>query len=387
MAARDADSHEFPGVLPYGHARGRGAALSPSNRFDRVTVTVNGDTLDEALREHPQGVQVPTTTIADRSRTIINRVDVPDISFKWSINPYRGCEHGCIYCYARPTHELLGLSCGLDFETKIHVKYDAPELLKRELAHKNWHGESITMSGVTDPYQPLERSLKITRRCLSIMAHAHQPVFIVTKSALVVRDVDLLASLAHHGAAAVAISITTLDPKLAAVMEPRAASPAARLDAMRCLSDAGVPVMVMAAPVIPGLNDHEVPAILEASKKAGAVAASWTMLRLPYQVKMLFLDWLQRNMPRKARKVEQLIRQMRHGKLNDTAFGRRMHGEGPIADQLHQLFDVSRERLGLIKSMPPLSSTAFVRPPMPPSKEPRQKPTRLGHDSQLGLFE
>jgi DNA repair photolyase len=378
---------EFPNVLLYGYARGRGAALRPPNRFDHITLTVNGETLDEALRQHPNGVQVATTLVADHTRTIINRVDSPDIAFNWSINPYRGCEHGCIYCYARPTHELLGLSCGLDFETKIHVKYEAPELLRRELAHARWQGEPITMSGVTDAYQPLERTLKITRRCLKIMAEANQPVFIVTKGALVMRDVDVLAQLARVGAAGVALSVTSLDPKLAAVMEPRASAAAARLEAIRRLAEAGVPVMVMVAPVVPGITDHEVPAILEAAKEAGATAASWVMLRLPHQVKDLFLEWLLRNFPRKARKVEQLVRQMRGGKLNESEFGKRMRAEGPIAEQMHQLFNVCREKLGLAKSLPPLSSAAFRKPEMPLEVAAKKSPTTKRSGPQLGLFE
>jgi DNA repair photolyase len=221
------------------------------------------------------------------------------------------------------------------------------------------------MSGVTDPYQPLERSLKITRRLLAIMASCRQPVFIITKNAMVVRDVDHLASLAQVGAAGVALSITTLDPRLAAVMEPRASAPAARLEAVHRLAEAGVPTMVMAAPMIPGLNDHEMPAILEAAAQAGAKAASWVMLRLPFEVKALFLDWLQRNFPRKAKKVEQLIRQTRGGQLNQNGFGQRMRGDGPMAEHMTRMFAVFRERHGLTKSLPPLSSAAFQKPAMP----------------------
>ncbi len=375
----------FDDALPCGRARGRGAGLSPANRFDRITLSVRGEALDEAMREHPNGVQIPTTTITDASRTVINRVDSPDLGFKWTINPYRGCEHGCIYCYARPTHEMLGLSCGLDFETKIHVKHDAPELLRRELAQPAWKGEAITMSGVTDAYQPLERTLKITRRCLKVVAEANQPVFIVTKNALVTRDADHLSQLAAVGAAGVAISVTTLDPTLAAVMEPRASSPAARLKAIQTLHEHGIPVMVMMAPIVPGLTDHEAPAVLEAAKDAGATAANWVMLRLPHQVKDLFLDWLERNMPRRAHKVEQLIRQVRGGELSDAKFGSRLRGEGPLATQISQLFSVCRAKLGLASSLPALNAAAFQRPSVPlhdAAPKPRRRPGR-----QLGLFD
>src|SRR5262245_23614556 len=266
-------------------ARGRGAAtLNPTNRFEKLSLHVLGDHLDQELRDHPCGVQVRTQALRDDCRTIINKVvDSPDISFDWSINPYRGCEHGCIYCYARPTHELLGMSSGLDFETKIMVKENGPQLLRKELASPKWKGETIVFCGVTDCYQPLEAKLKVTRRLLEICAQCRQPVGVVTKNHLITRDIDLLGELAKFDAAHAAISITTLDAKLASKMEPRASAPADRLRAVRELTAAGIPTAVMVAPVIPGLTDQEMPAILEAAAAHGASSAGWVLLRLPYE--------------------------------------------------------------------------------------------------------
>lgn len=345
-----------------GAARGRGAGLSPGNRFEGVRLHVLGEALDQAAREHPDGRQVPTETFAERTRTVINRVDSDDLGFHWTLNPYRGCEHGCVYCYARPTHEALGFSCGLDFETKIVVKRDAPALLRRELGRPSWRGEPIMMSGVTDPYQPIEARLRITRGCLEVMAECAQPVSLVTKNRLVTRDIDLLARLADSDAAAVAISVTTLDNRLAAAMEPRASAPADRLSAIRELSQAGVPVMVMAAPVIPGLNDRELPAILQAASEAGASCAGSVLLRLPHQVKDVFLDWLKRRRPEHAARVESLIRQARGGRLNDPRPGVRMKGEGERAAQIRRTVKVFARRFGLSCEAPRLSSGQFQRP-------------------------
>jgi DNA repair photolyase len=298
----------------------------------------------------------------DRSRTIINRVESPELPFRWTINPYRGCEHGCIYCYARPTHEYLGLSSGLDFETQIFAKTAAADLLVRELSAKDWRGETIVLSGVTDAYQPAERRLKITRACLEVMAPAGQPVSIVTKSGLVRRDIDLLTSLARRGAARVAISLTTLDRALASRLEPRACAPDVRLRAIRELAEAGIPVAVMVAPVIPGLTDHELPALLQAAARAGAGHAGMVLLRLPWQNKALFLDWLERHAPLKASKVEGLIRGSRGGRLYDSSWEQRWSGTGPVAEQIGQTFRVFAKRLGLDGPLEPLSSAGFVRP-------------------------
>jgi DNA repair photolyase len=354
-------------------ARGRGsAALNPANRFDGLRLHVLGEHIDEQLREHPRGVQVATVALPDESRSIINCVvDSPDLPFKWTINPYRGCEHGCIYCYARPTHEYLGMSCGLDFETKIMVKHEAPDMLRRELASPNWAGEPIAFSGVTDCYQPLEAKLGITRRLLEVCAEFSQPVSIVTKSHLVTRDIDLLQRLARIGATRVAISITTLDHDLAMTMEPRASSPRDRLRAIRELRDAGIEATVMNAPIIPGLNDREMPAVLEAAAAAGAVAAGWMLLRLPYQIKTLFLEWLQRCVPDKAARIEHLIRETRGGELSSSRFGERMRGTGRHAEAIRAMFKVYARRYGLDGDLKPLSSASFRRP---------------GRDGQFELF-
>lgn len=342
-------------------ARGRGAQLNPGNRFEDVRLHVLGEHMDEIAAEMPDGRRVMTQVFKDHSRTLINRVDSPDLPFHWTVNPYRGCEHGCIYCYARPGHEYLGLSCGLDFETKIAAKFDAPELLAHELAKKSWQGETIVFSGVTDCYQPIEAKLRITRRCMELCAELAQPVSIVTKNALVTRDTDVLSELAKHGAAHVAISITTLDNRLASAMEPRASSPRERLKAIRTLTDAGVPVQVMTAPIIPALNESEIPALLEAAKEAGAVGAGYTMLRLPHQIKALFLDWLAREFPQRAGHVEAALRDVRDGELYQAEFGERMRGSGPRAEQIGKMFKVFKRRAGLERVWTGLSSAEFVR--------------------------
>ncbi len=318
--------------------------------------------MEEAHREHPCGMQVRTRVYRDTTRTIINRIDSPDLNFKWTVNPYRGCEHGCNYCFARPTHETLGFSSGLDFETKIVAKPDAPVLLRRELAAPRWRAEPIVMSGVTDCYQPLERRLGITRRCLEVFAEFRQPVSLITKNRMIVRDRDLLAVLAEHRAVNVALSLTTLDPKLTAVMEPRTSRPSDRLRAIGELADAGIPVSVMLAPIIPGLNDHEIPRLLEAAAEAGAGSASWAMLRLPHQVKTIFLDWLQIHYPDRAGRVEAMIREMHGGRLYESRFGNRMRGHSPRAAQIAETFKVFAARYGLNRSLPAPSSSAFCRP-------------------------
>src|SRR4051812_18557167 len=344
---RPGDIEERDGLVG-GPARRRGAGLNPGNRFEKVRLHVLGEERERQRVENvatdaadsPTNVRVEL--IADHPRTIINRVaPTSDVPFDWTVNPYRGCEHGCVYCFARPYHEYLGYSCGLDFETKIVVKHDAPELLRRELAHPAWRGEPIVMSATTDIYQPVEHKLQVARRCLEVMAESGQPVSTMTKSALVLRDVDLWQKLGAQNAGRVTVTLVTLDDALAKALEPRAASPVRRLHVLRELVKARVPVSVNIAPVIPGLTDAELPAGLRAVADAGCTRVAWALLRLPYQVKDLFLDWLTRSVhPSRAAKVESLIRQSRGGKLYDANMGRRRQGRGPIVEQLAQTFDV-----------------------------------------------
>ncbi len=335
---------------------GRGAAGNPKNRFERIEVEPEPGGLD-AGEPGPE-----TVYLRDVSRSIITRNDSPDIGFDASINPYRGCSHGCIYCFARPTHEYLGFSAGLDFESKILVKEDAPKLLRKQLSSPRWKPQVLSISGVTDCYQPIEKKLRITRRCLEVLAQFRNPVAIVTKNHLVTRDVDLLSELARHDAAVVAISLTTLDDDLRRVMEPRTSRPTRRLAAIEALARAGVPVGVMTAPIIPGLNDHELPALISAAAEAGAGFAAYTPVRLPHAVRPLFEDWLARHFPERKEKVLNRIRSMRGGKLNDPNFGSRKRGEGIFADQISQLFDISCRRAGIEgKRFPKLSTAAFRR--------------------------
>jgi DNA repair photolyase len=336
--------------------RGRGAAENPKNRFEEIEVQADAEGADD---EKPA---LDTRFYRDDSKSVIATNDSPDVGFSASLNPYRGCEHGCIYCYARPTHEYLGFSAGLDFESRIMVKRDAPALLRKELESPRWTPQVVAISGVTDCYQPAERKLKLTRACLEVFAEFRNPVAVVTKNHLVTRDADLLSDLARHRAAAVFVSVTTLDPLLARAMEPRASTPSRRLDAVATLAAAGVPVGVMIAPVIPGLTEHEIPAILSAAKEAGARHAGRVMLRLPFGVKELFDKWLERHEPLKRKKVLSRLRDIRGGRLNDPAFGSRMSGQGPLADQIHQLFSATCLRLGLPERGPTLSVDAFRRP-------------------------
>jgi DNA repair photolyase len=332
---------------------GRGAAGNPKNRFERIEVEPDETEGDEPRPE--------TVYLRDHSRSIIARNDSPDIGFDASINPYRGCSHGCVYCYARPTHEYLGLSAGLDFESRILVKQDAPELLRKELLSSRWNPQVLSMSGVTDPYQPVERRLRITRRCLGVLAEFRNPVIIVTKNYLVTRDLDLLSELASHDAAAVAFSLTTLDDDLRRIMEPRTSRPARRLAAVEKLAAGGIPVGVMTAPVIPGLNDHELPNLLSAAAEAGATFAAYVPVRLPYAVAPLFEDWLARHFPERKDKVLNRVRSMRGGELNDAGFGSRMRGEGLFAQHIAQLFSISCRRAGMGEGRFPKLSTAAFR--------------------------
>ncbi len=336
--------------------RGRGTPINPANRFEK-TRTERFEDYDPSEDSAPS-----TQLIPDASSTIINYNDSPDIGFEASINVYRGCEHGCAYCFARPTHEYLGFSAGLDFETKIVVKYHAPELLRRELSSPKWKPQVIAMSGVTDCYQPIERKLQLTRRCLEVLADFHNPVVIITKNHLITRDVDLLAELAKFKAVAVFISITTLDAELTPKLEPRASLPKMRLAAIKRLHEAGVPVGVLAAPMIPGLNDHELPKIIAAAAEAGAQDAAFTPLRLPYAVKDIFTEWLERHFPDRKENVLNRVRSLRGGKLNDSHFGSRMRGEGVFADQLSQMFHVAVRKAGLEGHNHELSTAAFRRP-------------------------
>jgi DNA repair photolyase len=336
--------------------KGRGASWNPQNRFETL----------EYIRDDDAPVEdgVPRTIyLRDPARTIIATNDSPDVGFEASINPYRGCEHGCIYCFARPTHEYLGMSAGLDFETKIFVKEDAPELLREELNAKSWQPKVIAISGVTDAFQPIERKLEITRRCLGVLAEFRNPVAIITKSHLVTRDIDHLQELARFNAARVFISITTLDPKLANIMEPRAATPELRLAAVEALATAGVPAGVMVAPVVPAITEHEMPAILAAAKKAGALWAGRVVLRLPWAVAPLFEKWLDEHFPDRKEKVLNRVRDLRGGKLYKAEWGVRGRGEGIFADQIEALFDVTCRKLGLNERDDELSTAAFRRRP------------------------
>ena len=334
---------------------GRGATFNPVNRFERIEIEPDPDA--------PRGEgQVATVLLRDTSRSVITRNDSPDIPFDASLNPYRGCEHGCAYCYARPTHEYLGFSAGIDFESRILVKEEAPALLQRELASPGWRPRVLALSGVTDPYQPFERRLGVTRRCLEVLAACRHPVAVITKNRLIARDADLLAELASHGAAMASLSITTLDVELARKLEPRASAPRDRLRAVAELTAAGVPVTVMVAPVVPGLTDHELPAILEAAAAAGAVGAGCLPVRLPGAVAPLFEAWLEEHYPERKEKVLNRIRSLRGGKLNDPRFGHRMRGEGVYAEQIRALFETARRRAGLERRRVELSTAAFRRP-------------------------
>ena len=336
---------------------GRGAAGNPKNRFEKIEVEPEPRGSD-AEEPGPE-----TVYLRDASRSIISQNDSPDLGFDISINPYRGCSHGCIYCYARPAHEYLGLSAGLDFESKILVKEDAPELLRKQLSSPRWKPKVLSASGVTDCYQPIEKKLRLTRRCLEILVEFRNPVAIFTKNHLATRDMDLFSKLARHQAAVVTISLTTLDDDLRRVMEPRTSRPVRRLTAIQALARASIPVGVMIAPVIPGLNDHELPGLLSAAAEAGASFAAYTPVRLPHAVRPLFEDWLARHFPDRKEKVLNRIRSMRGGKLNDARFGSRTRGEGIFADQISQLFELSRRRAGLEgRRFPRLSTAAFLGP-------------------------
>ncbi|NTF86269.1 PA0069 family radical SAM protein [Agrobacterium rhizogenes] len=338
--------------------RGRGAGLNPSGRFEpqqRETFDDGWQTLEE-LSPFKTEVQI------EKPRTAITRNESPDIPFDRSINPYRGCEHGCIYCFARPTHAYMGLSAGLDFEAKLFAKPDAAKLLERELARPGYKPRVIAIGTNTDPYQPIEKEWRIMRQILEVLNKANHPVAIVTKSALVMRDIDILKEMAAKNLVRVGLSVTTLDRKLARTMEPRAATPQRRLEAIRALSEAGIQTAIMVAPIIPALNDHEIERILDAGKAAGAMEASYVILRLPLEVSPLFRDWLLQHYPDRYRHVMSLIRSMRGGKDYDADFGKRMKGAGPYAWQISRRFEMATRRLELTRRNIALRDDLFVPP-------------------------
>jgi len=353
-----------------GAHRGRGATRSPAARYE----STRSEPVDDGWHQEEALPPLRTRVTEERPRRVISRNDSPDVPFELSINPYRGCEHGCVYCFARPSHAYMGLSPGLDFETELFAKTGAAERLREELARPGHVPSPIALGINTDAYQPVERRLRITRDLLEVLAEARHPVTIVTKSALIERDLDLLAPMARAGLAQVAVSITTLDRELARRLEPRAAAPQRRLETMRHLSEAGVPVTLLMAPLIPVLTDGEVEGLLAAAAEAGAVAAGYVLLRLPLEVADLFEDWLRTHVPLKAKHVLSRIRDTRGGQLYDARFGRRMVGEGAYAELLRQRFRLARRRAGLAGRMPELDLSQFV-PPRVPTK-----------DGQLDLF-
>ena len=338
--------------------RGRGAQSNASGRFE-AEARIAFDDGWQSLEDLPP---FKTTVSLDTSRKVIARNDSPDIGFDRSINPYRGCEHGCVYCFARPTHAYLGLSPGLDFESKLLAKPEAPALLEKELAAPDYEPRMIAIGTNTDPYQPIEREYKIMRGILEVLERAGHPVGIVTKSTLVTRDIDILSRMAKRNLVKVALSVTTLDPKLARTMEPRASAPPKRLEALRQLAEAGIPATVMVAPVIPALNDSEIERILDAAAHAGAKEASYVLLRLPLEVRDLFREWLMANYPDRYRHVFTLIRDMRGGRDYDSQWGTRMKGTGPMAWMIGRRFEIACEKLGLNKRRSKLTTDHFVKP-------------------------
>ncbi|MCH2130125.1 MAG: PA0069 family radical SAM protein [Pirellulaceae bacterium] len=340
--------------------KGRGAVVNPTNRFENIHLIDDSEHLCET--DVPTPPRLTTQFLPDESRTIICRNDSPDIPFRFSVNPYRGCEHGCAYCYARPTHETLGMNAGLDFESQILVKYRAVDLFRNELNQPPWEGDLVAFSGVTDCYQPIERKLLLTRGLVEVAAEANQAIGIVTKNVLLMRDVDLLAAMAEKRLVQVYLSVTTLDHSLSRELEPRTASPTAKLRAIRELTENGIPVGVMVAPIIPGLNDHQIPQILEACREAGAQSAQYLLLRLPLAVRPIFLEWLGEFRPLARDKVEAMIRDTRDGQWNDSQFGRRHKGQGSYAEQIGNMFRTFAARCGLDQPLPPVDHSLF-RPP------------------------
>ena len=345
-------------ALPSLPRRGRGAALNPANRFDRLHTEEDPAALDaDELRG------VTTEYIRDTSRSILATNTSPDLPFTYSLNPYRGCEHGCIYCYARPSHEYLGFSAGLDFETKIVVKHDAPELLAEAFTKRSWQPQLVLVSGNTDPYQPAERKLRLTRRCLEVFDAFCNPVCIITKNALVSRDVDILRSLSNKNLVHVTVSVTSLKDDVINNMEPRTSRPAARLRAIETLANAGVSVGVNIAPIIPGLTDEEMPEIMRRAADAGANVANYIVVRLPGPVAPLFVEWVERVYPNRVNRILHRIEDLRDGRLNDPRWGIRMRGEGEWARLFSELFHNTRRKLGLATDIEPLATNHFRVPP------------------------
>jgi DNA repair photolyase len=340
-------------ILPI---HGRGSSDNPPNRFEPIYIARDAEFID------PDDPLPKTEFFRDEAKEILAKNNSPDIPFTYSINPYRGCEHGCVYCYARPTHEWIGLSAGLDFETKIFAKMDAPTLLRNALSKKTWEPQPISISGVTDPYQPVERKLEITRNCLKILAEFRNPVGIVTKNALVTRDCDVLKELAENKGVIVFISITTLNAELQQKLEPRASHPDARLRAIETLTQAGIPTGVMVAPLIPGLTEDEMPEIIQAAARAGAKTAGYVLLRLPYGVKELFQQWLEHHYPDRKAKILGRIYEMRNGQINQTEFGQRMVGSGDRAELMRTLFRLAKKKARMTEKIEPLSTEHFRVP-------------------------
>ena len=341
---------------PMPRRRGRATASNPQTRFEPLTVAYDPAELSKSeLR------QIPTQYFEDASRSILAHNNSPDVGFTYSLNAYRGCEHGCIYCYARPSHEYLGFSAGLDFETRILVKPKAPDLLGKAFTARSWKPQVVALSGNTDPYQPIERKLQLSRGCLEVFLRHRNPVVIITKNALVLRDLDVLTNLARRNLVRVMISITTLQPDLVSVMEPRTSRPRRRLEALQALAEAGVPVGVMVAPIIPGLTDNELPDIIQAAATHGAQRAAYTIIRLPGPVKELFTQWIETEFPARAKKVLRRIREIRGGNLTDSRFGHRMRGEGVWAETINRMFHMACNKAGLNASWPPLNTDSFRR--------------------------
>ena len=341
--------------------KGRGASSNPPNRFHPIEVDWDPDWLEEERLRGSAGPRVATECFEDHSRSVLSRNDSPDVKFDYSLNPYRGCEHGCIYCYARPSHEYLGYSAGLDFESKIMVKRDAPALLAAELESRRWQPQVIGLSGNTDCYQPAEKHFRLTRACLEVLLEYRNPVEIVTKGALVLRDLDLLQALASQALVRVTFSVTSLDTALSLAMEPRAAAPTRRLEVIQRLAESGVPVRVNVAPIIPGLNDHELPQILKEAAARGADCANYILLRLPGEVEGLFTEWLGRVYPDRADKVIHAIQDVRGGNMNDTRFGVRMRGVGVRAEAISTMFAIHCKKLGLNTGQIEFNIAAFRR--------------------------
>jgi DNA repair photolyase len=345
---------------PLQNIRGRGTATNTVSRFDRAQVET--DLSDFGFIDEDDHRGVKTEFFRDATRTILSSNNSPDICFTYSINAYRGCEHGCAYCYARPTHEYLGMSAGLDFETKIFYKENAAALLREKLMSPKWEPQTIAISGVTDCYQPIEGKLQLTRQCLQVLAEFRNPVSLITKNELITRDVDIFKDLASDQLVSACLSVTTLNADLGRKLEPRTSSPQARLRAIETLAKAGIPVSVNIAPVIPGLTDHEIPAILKAARNAGANSAGFVPLRLPHSVKDIFSDWLQTHFPDRKEKVLSAIRDIRDGDLNSAEFGDRMRGRGPRAENIAHVFDVFSRKLGFEERGYELATDKFRRP-------------------------